>query len=230
MPLPYLGFLHVPTLHLAPHYSAKEMRVYVPQGCLLTKSLEIALDRKVWQKQLRKALNTADVIEFRQLYAPANVKRTHALLVQLRLDKHVGDVLQFHCCITLMHHSQTYQAIQSILAEDSIYRGINWHFDCRTNVVHVSEAFARHLGFASTKEMPNTVEGIRALVHPDDVERHIEHYSNAAQNDLSSEFEGRLRRTDGKYVWICCRFVNIVHDDDCQLVMMSGIRTSLSCP
>lgn len=90
------------------------------------------------------------------------------------------------------------------LALDSSEDGI-WDWDVATGAVHFSVRWASMLGL-TLDEVPPTVEGWQALVHPDDlpqVQARLDDNVSGAATDYDCEF--RMRTQRGEWKWILAR-------------------------
>lgn len=75
-----------------------------------------------------------------------------------------------------------------------------WDWDAATGSVYYSPRFCALLGLAAEQSEP-TLNLVRALCHPDDLERARESLEGHLQRDEPLDLECRLRHADGNYRW-----------------------------
>ena len=88
---------------------------------------------------------------------------------------------------------------------------------------YVSKRFAEYMG--SSPEQ-TTGSGWQALVHPDDLERHVGKWMEAVATGKPHESEVRCRRSDGQYHWQLDRGVPL-RDEDGNIVKWYGVTTDI---
>ncbi|MDB6167089.1 MAG: hypothetical protein JWQ83_2229 [Lacunisphaera sp.] len=103
-----------------------------------------------------------------------------------------------------------------------------WDWDLRTGHVERSDRWAAMLGYARA-EIPQTVEGGRQLVHPDDLKnfefRRVQHEAGiTGRYDL----EYRMRAKSGEWRWIHDRGKIVAHAPDGTPLRMTGTHTNIT--
>ena len=88
---------------------------------------------------------------------------------------------------------------------------------------YVNKRFAEYMG-ASPEQ--TTGSGWQALVHPDDLERHVGKWMEAVATGKPHESEVRCRRSDGQYRWQLDRGVPL-RDDDGNIVKWYGVTADI---
>jgi PAS domain S-box-containing protein len=88
---------------------------------------------------------------------------------------------------------------------------------------YVSKRFAEYMG--SSPEQ-TTGSGWQALVHPDDLERHVGKWMEAVATGKPHESEVRCRRSDGQYRWQLDRGVPL-RDEKGNIVKWYGVTTDI---
>jgi PAS domain S-box-containing protein len=196
----------------------------------LTKELEIAIDCKRWHLHFSSAKSHCETIQFYQpdvLTLVADGVKTLQVILSFVDNVKDRDISRFFISIAFI--PQASSVMQSLIEDESMYRGCNWFLDCKSGKIKLSEAFAKHLGYESSSELPNTLLGIREqLIHKDDHEKQMLHCSAVAAEGFYHEFEGRFRHKSGHYLWISCRYVNVVHDVDGEPLMISGMHCDIT--
>lgn len=101
-----------------------------------------------------------------------------------------------------------------------------WDWDIRSGGIGWSENFAAVTGIAP-EDFPTTVEGWRALVHPDDRERvdSALHRALAGEEDYAIEF--RMLGPEGRVRWTASRG-RVIRDEAGQPIRMIGIDMDVS--
>src|SRR6202021_574576 len=88
---------------------------------------------------------------------------------------------------------------------------------------YVNKRFAEYMG-ASPEQ--TTGSGWQALVHPDDLGRHVGKWREAVATGKPPESEVRCRRSDGQYRWQLDRGVPL-RDDDGNIVKWYGVTADI---
>jgi len=88
---------------------------------------------------------------------------------------------------------------------------------------YVNKRFTEYMG--ASPEL-TTGSGWQALVHPDDLERHVSKWMEAVATGKPHESEVRCRRSDGQYRWQLDRGVPL-RDDDGNIVKWYGVTADI---
>ncbi len=113
------------------------------------------------------------------------------------------------------------------LALDSSEDGI-WDWDVGAGAVHFSARWAAMLGL-SLDEVPPTVEGWQALVHPDDlpqVQARLDDNVSGVASDYDCEF--RMRTQRGEWKWILARGKVVKRDAQGRALRLVGTHRDIT--
>ena len=81
----------------------------------------------------------------------------------------------------------------------------SWEMDLRTGTLTFGDRWAQHLGY-QPGEVPQTIDGIDAITHPEDVLKNSERYKAYLRGEADIlETECRIRKKDGDWAWIMTR-------------------------
>lgn len=104
-----------------------------------------------------------------------------------------------------------------------------WEWDVKGGRTVFNERWAEIVGYSLAELEPTTIDTWARLVHPDDApvsERLLaEHFAGKTEY---YEFEGRMRRKDGSYVWILDRGKVTSRDGDGSPLMMFGTHQDIT--
>ena len=81
----------------------------------------------------------------------------------------------------------------------------SWEMDLRTGTLSFSDRWAEHFGY-QPGEVPQTIDGIDAITHPEDVLKNSQRYEAYLRGEAAIlETECRIRKKDGDWAWIMTR-------------------------
>ncbi|WZL72582.1 PAS domain-containing sensor histidine kinase [Clostridiaceae bacterium 35-E11] len=88
---------------------------------------------------------------------------------------------------------------------DHITDGI-WEWDITTDYLYMPDQWKHMLGY-TCNEIPNSIEGWKSLLHPDDLNKVLEHIQLYTDNSAKEKFEieYRIKTKAGYYKWILDR-------------------------
>ncbi|MBF0502923.1 MAG: PocR ligand-binding domain-containing protein [Candidatus Riflebacteria bacterium] len=76
-----------------------------------------------------------------------------------------------------------------------------WDWDISTGALEWSGIIDPMLGYDKEK-FPRTIEAWKSILHPDDSQRVIDTLGNSIHNGAPVEMDYRVKRVDGKYLWL----------------------------
>lgn len=121
----------------------------------------------------------------------------------------------------------TQQEDRLMVAEQVVNDGV-WEWNCATGEVLCNDMYARLLGFDSADRLPADIDGVMALLHPDDqmVPQLEPGLIGLPEDSRCSEV--RMRHQEGHYLWVLCRSRVLERAADGQVRRVVGTITDIT--
>ncbi|WNH12460.1 PAS domain-containing protein [Thalassobellus suaedae] len=104
-----------------------------------------------------------------------------------------------------------------------------WEWNITTNVCQFSNGWAELLGYKLSELEPTNFQTWVDLVHPDDISIASDNYYNALiKHDNILDVEFRMRKKDGKYLWIQSKGKTIKKDTNGKPIIAFGIHIDIN--
>jgi diguanylate cyclase (GGDEF)-like protein/PAS domain S-box-containing protein len=102
-----------------------------------------------------------------------------------------------------------------------------WEYHIQNNTTYVSKRWLEIIGYDES-EYHSSVEGWKALLHPEDAERALGVLTSSIANKIeSAHVRYRVRHKDGHWIWIHDR-AKILFDDAGEPLIVAGFRTDIT--
>ena len=138
------------------------------------------------------------------LVYPSTGTRRQAVITVIPVSKdtaiaHIDDVTERRQIETRLRDSLQRYELAVRGTDDGLW---DWNFV--TNELYWSPRWKSTLGYADD-ELTAQIERYRAMVHPDDLPRLLEHIDNHLAHRTPVDIDVRLRHKDGHYIWVNSR-------------------------
>jgi diguanylate cyclase (GGDEF)-like protein/PAS domain S-box-containing protein len=112
------------------------------------------------------------------------------------------------------------------LAMEAASDGV-WDWNLVSGETYFNPSYFTMLGY-SPGELPSLQRTWRELVHPDDLERVLDHFTLHMQSGAPYAQEMRMRAKDGRWVWVLSRGKVVERDSNGRPVRMVGTHVDIS--
>ncbi len=114
--------------------------------------------------------------------------------------------------ITVLDITETTRAANALDAALSAAEVGTWRADMKAGLVWVDANFARLCGLATTEISGMPLEELYQIIHPEDRDRAIKQFRQAAEAGLPHEVEYRIVLPDGSMRWLVARGLMVLSD------------------
>ena len=111
------------------------------------------------------------------------------------------------------------------LAMDAANDGL-WDFQAQTGEFYLSPRYASMLGY-EVAEMPENIDGIRGLLHPDDLDFVNSSFQAHIEHGFPFDVEARMRTKDGAWCWVQMRGKIVERDERDRPVRVIGTNVDI---